>query len=84
MHRALSSFPIFMWLLLAGCGSSTNNGPAGNLVLADANNYKTHAALTIPTVDTAPAVDLDICWDAVANDLQYRAVPAPVALCRAA
>jgi len=76
MHRARSSFPIFVLLLLAGCGSSTNNGPAGNLVLTDTNNYKTHAALAIPTVDTAPATDLDICWDAVTNDLQCHGVSA--------
>jgi hypothetical protein len=50
--------------------------PRGNLLLHDANNYTTDGSLTIPVVETAAATDLDICWSAVASDLQCHPVSA--------
>jgi hypothetical protein len=55
----------------SGCGGSS--GPPASqadIVLADANNYRTTAALTIPSVDTAAATDLDLCWNGTDKDLQ--------------
>jgi len=67
MRGPLISFPVFVPLLLAGCGSG---GPAGPLLLHDENNYATTADLMPPTVETASATDLDICWDGAVSDLQ--------------
>jgi hypothetical protein len=62
---------------LAGCGGSTMpSDPRGNLLLRDANNYKTTATLDIPIVETASATDLDICWSGVVDDLQCHPVSA--------
>src|SRR5262249_3942541 len=67
-----ASFPVFAAVTwLAGCGGSTMAGdPRGNLLLRDENNYNTDAKLSIPIVETASAMDIDICWSAVASDLQ--------------
>ena len=62
--------------LSAACGSSSMMDDArGNVLLSDANNYKTNASLTVPTVETA-ASDLDICWTDVATDIQCHPVSA--------
>jgi hypothetical protein len=61
--------------LLAGCGSASKPDDArGNLLLRDQHNYSTTASLAIPTVVTAAATDLDICWSNVVNDLQCHPV----------
>jgi hypothetical protein len=61
--------------LVAGCGSSAPpDGARGNLLLHDDNNYRTTASLSIPTVETAAATDLDICWTDVVSDLQCHPV----------
>lgn len=60
-------------LLGAGCGGS-NAGGDGVIRLGDHNNYVSTSALTLPTVVTAPASDLDICWTDVATDIQCHAV----------
>lgn len=67
-------FTFFTSLSLAGCGDDgagpANQGNRGNVLLVDANNYSTESSLTIPTVETASAVDLDICWSDAVTDLQ--------------
>jgi hypothetical protein len=55
----------------AGCGTPTSTDPAPGkvIIIGDENNYTTTTGLTIPVVDTAPATDLDICWDHITDDL---------------
>ena len=60
--------------LLAGCGG----GDGGPILLTDANNYTASGSLAIPTVETAPATDLDVCWTNVVDDIQCHPV-APTA-----
>jgi hypothetical protein len=60
-------------VLLAACGGS-GGGASGVLLLEDANNYRATASLAIPTVETAPATDLDICWTGTTSDLLCHAV----------
>ena len=75
MSRDIVSFPVLVTLALAACGgSSTPDAMRGNVLLHDDNNYKTTASLTVPVVETAPAMDLDICWTGVASDLQCHPV----------
>jgi hypothetical protein len=54
--------------LVLGCGSSPSGNPS--VLIRDENNYLVTAALSIPSVDTAPGVDLDLCWSHATNDLQ--------------
>jgi hypothetical protein len=68
-----------------GCGGSTNTSDAGDpdagpppILLRDENNYTSTGSLAIPTVETAPATDLDICWTDVTDDIQCHPV-APAA-----
>ena len=64
-------------VLSAGCGSSSTPDDArGNVIVRDEHNYKTDASLAIPTVETAAATDLDICWTDVATDIQCHSVSA--------
>ncbi|HXU02618.1 MAG TPA: hypothetical protein VN903_16755 [Polyangia bacterium] len=73
---AASAVAAIVWPL-TGCGGSAKPDEArGNLLLSDANNYRTMADLTIPIVDTTAATDADICWGAVTNDLQCHPVSA--------
>jgi hypothetical protein len=37
--------------------------------MRDQNNYTSQSTLTIPTVQTVPGADLDICWTALAQDI---------------
>jgi hypothetical protein len=57
---------------LAGCGGSGDGG--GAILLRNENNYSSTGNLTIPTVETAPATDLDICWTNVVDDFQCHTV----------
>jgi hypothetical protein len=62
--------------LLGACGGS-GDGASGVIRLGDTNNYRATASLAIPTVETAPATDLDICWTSTTSDLLcHPAVPA--------
>jgi hypothetical protein len=58
---------------LSGCGGgddpATKSSPT-SVALANANNYGSNSRLSIPTVATASATDLDICWSNVVSDLQ--------------
>ena len=57
--------------LPSGCESTSKGPPAnGNVLLQDENNYHSTSSLSIPTVETAPSTDLDICWTNVVSDLQ--------------
>lgn len=64
--------------LLAACGSSTTgNGPKGNVVLEDANNYTSQTTLTLPTIQTQPGADLMVCWDGLMKDLLCHNIAPP-------
>ena len=52
-----------MLAALSGCGDSVTT-------LTDGNNYAYSGDVTIPAYVTAPATDLEICWDQVAQDIQ--------------
>ncbi|MDG1480058.1 MAG: hypothetical protein P8R54_10740 [Myxococcota bacterium] len=47
---------------LAGCDKV--------IVLEDGNNYTYSGDVTIPAYLTAPATDVELCWDQVLNDIQ--------------
>jgi hypothetical protein len=77
-HRSstVAAFALFCAALpLGGCGE---NGPeedpddaaGANIIIQDANNYQSQSSLSIPTVETASATDLDICWTDAVDDLQ--------------
>jgi hypothetical protein len=70
--RLVSALASFSSLLLLGCESTEpdDGGPAGNILISDENNYESESALSIPTVETASATDLDICWTDVVTDIQ--------------
>jgi hypothetical protein len=72
-----SLFLVAALSLPAACGSASKPDDArGNVIVRDEHNYKTTADLAIPTVETAAATDLDICWSDVATDIQCHAVSA--------
>jgi hypothetical protein len=39
------------------------------IAVSDENNYTAQSALSIPSVQTAPEVDLEVCWGDVVDDL---------------
>lgn len=41
----------------------------GNVVLLDANNYRSQSSLNIPTIQTASGQDLSISWTGISKDL---------------
>jgi hypothetical protein len=59
--------------LLSACGSSDED-TGGVIVLHDENNYHLVSRLTLPTIETAPAADLDICWSNLTTDIQCHPV----------
>jgi hypothetical protein len=60
--------------LLGACestsGGGADDGARGNVLLRDEHNYRSTSSLSIPTVETASASDLDICWNDVVSDIQ--------------
>jgi hypothetical protein len=67
--------------LLPACESTSDGkdggGAHGSIIINDANNYKATSSLTIPRVQTAPGVDLKICWGDMKKDfLCHDVVPA--------
>jgi hypothetical protein len=72
MTRDLLVLPLVGLLsALAGCGGGSSGGP---ILLKDQNNYSSTGSLSIPTVETAAATDIDICWSNVVDDIQCHAV----------
>ena len=63
--------------LLTGCGGGTTD-TTGNILLQDVHNYSATGLLSIQTIETAPAADLDVCWTGIISDLQCHPV-APAA-----
>ena len=59
--------------LLAACGTSSSD-PTGMVLIRDENNYLSTSSLSVPTVETAPATDLEICWSNIATDIQCHPV----------
>ena len=65
---------------LAACGSSGDDGGDGGggsgggipdaVLIEDENNYTSTSTLTPPIIDTAPAVNLQICWPDLTIDMQ--------------
>lgn len=51
-------------------GKDGDDEARGNIILRDEHNYHTTSSLSLPTVETASATDLHICWDAVEQDIQ--------------
>jgi hypothetical protein len=77
------SLPFFAVLCgaLLGCNgdpASPGEAPSEDIVLSDEHNYSSQSSLSIPTVETATGVDLDLCWTNVTTDLQCHEVD-PVA-----
>jgi hypothetical protein len=73
MQRALACFCLV--LLLCSCESTnaedgSDDGARGNVLLLDAHNYASTSSLAIPTVETAPAADLEICWPEAVADIR--------------
>jgi hypothetical protein len=64
-------------VLVTGCGGS-DTLPSGNIQLRDQHNYTATGLLNIPSIETASAADLDVCWNGVVSDLQCHPV-APAA-----
>jgi len=62
--------------LLAGCpGEGDDTAKAvecssGTLALSDANNYTASGTLDVPYIETASGVDVEVCWDALTEDIQ--------------
>jgi hypothetical protein len=70
-HLAVSALACAIFPACAGPSDPASApAPRGPVALTDANNYRAVAALSIPTIQTAPAVDLDLCFDRVTTDLQ--------------
>jgi hypothetical protein len=66
-HRPTTGLFLLFFLsaLASACGSPND----GFIVLQDENNYRSTASLSVPTVETASATDLDICWTNTTSDL---------------
>ena len=60
----------------AAAGGTGQGGTVGEtlIVIEDPNNYSATSSLSIPIIDTAPGVDLTICWSEVDTDLSCAAV----------
>jgi hypothetical protein len=75
-----ASVAFYLTLISAlGCGGdegtrSDSLPSEGSIVLRDANNYRASSQLSIPTIETASGMDLDICWNDVVSDLQCHAL----------
>jgi hypothetical protein len=74
MHRALPHACLAL-LLSSGCEStastgSSDNSARGNVLLLDEHNYGSTSSLSIPTIETAPEADLEICWPEALKDIR--------------
>jgi hypothetical protein len=71
--RNLVGFVSVTASFLTACGGGTTD-PGGNILLQDLHNYSATGTLSIPTVETSSATDLDVCWNAVTTDIQCHPV----------
>lgn len=61
---------------LAGCPGKADDTAdtlacaSGTIALTDANNYTASGTLDVPYVETASGVDIEVCWDALTEDIQ--------------
>lgn len=56
---------------LTGCeGDETGAESDADILFEDANNYSSSAVLTLPTIQTASGVEMDLCWGGATNDIQ--------------
>jgi hypothetical protein len=73
-RRACRGGAALLCIQALACGGSDESAlppaPAAPVALSDEHNYRAVAALSIPTIETAPAVDLDLCFDRVTTDVQ--------------
>jgi hypothetical protein len=61
--------------MASGCEStdpvgSLDQGVRGNVLLRDEHNYASTSSLSIPTIETAPEADLEICWPNALTDIR--------------
>jgi len=72
-HRCslVAALGLMIGPVLAGCGSSGDPVTTGDggVMLRDENNYTSVSSLTIPVVQTAAGVDLDVCWSDITTDI---------------
>lgn len=55
----------------SGSGADGTGGKSATIIyIYDENNYRTRISLSIPTVETASKVDLEVCWSDVMSDLE--------------
>lgn len=75
--RSIPPVPMVLGILQLLCPTSAcqstdsktdAGGVQGNIVITNQNNYKATSKLTIPRVQTAAGVDLDICWGGMKTD----------------
>jgi hypothetical protein len=77
-RRTLAKWMLFIAIPLTGCGGGSDGRPPGNILLKDEHNYSATGQLSIPSVETASATDLDVCWNGITTDIQCHPV-APAA-----
>ena len=53
----------------SGSGADGTGGGVASVYLYDENNHRSDVSFSIPIVDTAPGVDLDVCWTEATSDL---------------
>jgi hypothetical protein len=63
------AFFALTWMMSCG-GDPPKPTEEGNVLVRDQHNYTATGELSIPTVETAPATDLDICWTDATDDIQ--------------
>lgn len=70
----LASTACLAFAVIACSSSKTPAGSAANIQLLDENNYSSTSKLTLSSIDTKAAADLNICWDNLVTDLQCHTV----------
>jgi len=73
--RALAcAAPLFCACESTDPSMDDDDGERGNVLLGDEHNYESTSSLSIPTIETVSASDLDICWTDVVTNLQCHEV----------
>jgi hypothetical protein len=85
IHVRASRFCLLIGVLslVSGCGAGASEGTGEGaihtsdaILLRDENNYRLTASLSLPSIETAAATDLEICWTSVSDDIQCHALSA--------